>query len=121
MYVFLFFLAPLAIVIAWALARDRRRRRYIRGADIHSGVESAKDQATRWTLRITQDEQGGLTEAFADAWADRDLPCHGEYWLRSRRRAGAPRRRTSASSTAHCGSVTSQGNRSTTGIQQMRS
>ena len=60
MYVFLFVLAPLAIVIAWALARDRRRRRYIRGADIHSGVESAKDQATRWTLRITQDEQGAL-------------------------------------------------------------
>jgi hypothetical protein len=50
-YVFLFFLAPLAIVIAWALARDRRRRRYVRGADIHSDVESAKGQATGWWNR----------------------------------------------------------------------
>ena len=57
MYVFLFFLAPLAIVIAWALARDRRRRRRVPGADVYSAVEDAKDKASRWVLRITQDEQ----------------------------------------------------------------
>jgi hypothetical protein len=74
MYVFLFVLAPLAIVIAWALARDRRRRRHAHGADIQVDVKSAKGRATGWMLRITQDEQGGLTEAFADARVDRDLP-----------------------------------------------
>ena len=74
MYVFLFFLAPLAIVIAWALARDRRRRRRVSRADIHSAVESAKDQASRWVLRIIQDEQGGLTEAFTRR-SRAQMPC----------------------------------------------
>ena len=60
MYVFLFVLVPLAIVIAWALAQDwkRRHRRQAHGADTQSRImtatESAKGRATRWMLRVTQ-------------------------------------------------------------------
>ena len=54
MYAFLFALVPLAIVIAWALAHDmkRRHRRNAGGADMQSRFraarESAKDRAARW-------------------------------------------------------------------------
>ena len=57
MYAFLFVLVPLAIVVAWALAQDRKRRhrRHARGADVRSRVraarESAKDRAAKWMLR----------------------------------------------------------------------
>jgi hypothetical protein len=74
MYAFLFVLVPLAIVVAWALAQDRKRRhrRHAPGADMQSRIraarESAKDRAAKWMLRATQDEQGGLRDAFADAW-----------------------------------------------------
>ena len=68
MYVFLFVLVPLAIVIAWALAQDwkHRHRRHAHGADMQSRIgtatESAKGRASEWMLRVTQDEQGGLTD-----------------------------------------------------------
>ena len=58
MYAFLFVLVPLAIVIAWALAHDRKRRhrRHPRGADMQSRIraarESAKDRAATWMLRV---------------------------------------------------------------------
>ena len=58
MYAFLFVLVPLAIVVAWALAHDRKRRhrRHARGADMQSRVraarESAKDRAAKWMLRV---------------------------------------------------------------------
>ena len=53
MYAFLFVLVPLAVVIAWALAQDRKRRRHhAHGADMQSRFraarESAKDRAARW-------------------------------------------------------------------------
>jgi len=60
MYVFLFVLIPLAIVIAWALAQDwkRRHRRHDHGTNMQSRImtatESAKGRATRWMLRVTQ-------------------------------------------------------------------
>jgi hypothetical protein len=68
MYVFLFVLVPLAIVIAWALAQDwkHRHRRHAHRADTQSRImtatESAKGRATKWMLRVTQDEQAGLTD-----------------------------------------------------------
>lgn len=58
MYAFLFVLVPLAIVVTWALAHDRKRRhrRHAHGADMQSRVraarESAKDRAAKWMLRI---------------------------------------------------------------------
>ena len=73
MYAFLFVLVPLAIVAAWALAQDRKRRhrRHARGADMQSRVraarESAKERAARWMLPVAHDDQGGFTDAFADA------------------------------------------------------
>jgi hypothetical protein len=54
MYAFLFVLVPLAVVIAWALAQDRKRRhrRHAGGADMQSRFraarESAKERAARW-------------------------------------------------------------------------
>ena len=54
MYAFLLVLVPLAVVVAWALAQDRkrRRRRHADGADmglrIRAARESAKDRAARW-------------------------------------------------------------------------
>jgi hypothetical protein len=54
MNVFLFALVPLAIVIAWALAHDlkRRHRRHAGGADMQARFraarESAKERAARW-------------------------------------------------------------------------
>jgi hypothetical protein len=76
MYAFLFVLVPLAIVAAWALAHDRKRRyrRHARGADMQSRIraarQSAQERAAKWMLPVTQDEQGRLTDAFADAWRD---------------------------------------------------
>src|SRR5262249_11233382 len=64
---FLCVLVPLAIVIAWALAQDwkRRHRRHLGAADMQSRIraarESAKERAAKWMLRLAQDEQGGLT------------------------------------------------------------
>jgi hypothetical protein len=58
MHAFLFVLVPLAIVIAWALAHDRKRRHrcYADGADmqlrLRAARESAKERAARWMLRI---------------------------------------------------------------------
>ena len=53
MYAFLFVLVPLAIVVAWALAHDRKRRhRAADGADMQSRIraarESAKERAAKW-------------------------------------------------------------------------
>jgi len=54
MYAFLFALVPLAIVIAWALAHDRKRRhrRPARGPDMQSRIraarQSANERAARW-------------------------------------------------------------------------
>lgn len=65
MYVFLFVLVPLAIVIAWALAQDwkRRHRPRAHGGDMQSRIgaatESAKGRAAKWMLRVTQDERAG--------------------------------------------------------------
>ena len=76
MYPFLFVLVPLAIVAAWALAHDRKRRyrRHARGADMQSRIraarQAAEERAAKWMLPVAQDEQGGLTDAFADAWRD---------------------------------------------------
>lgn len=73
MYAFLFVLVPLAIVAAWALAHDRKRRyrRHTHGADMQSRIraarQSAEERAAKWMLPVAQDEQGGLTDAFADA------------------------------------------------------
>jgi len=57
MYAFLFVLIPLAVVVALALAHNRKRhRRHVGGADmqlrIRAARESAKEQAVRWMLRI---------------------------------------------------------------------
>jgi hypothetical protein len=53
MYAFLFVLVPLAIVAAWALAQDRKRRhrRHASGADIQSRVRGARQSAKRRTAR----------------------------------------------------------------------
>ena len=54
MYAFLFVLVPLAIVIAWALAHDlkRRHRRNAGAGDMQARFraarESAKERAARW-------------------------------------------------------------------------
>lgn len=65
MYAFLFILVPLAIVTAWALAQDRKRRHRRRAyaPDMQSRVraarESAKERAARWMLRGSHDGRAG--------------------------------------------------------------
>jgi hypothetical protein len=71
MYAFLFVLVPLATVVAWALARDRKRRHAhgqtcsrgpgLPGSPRKSGPPSGcYAHHSRW--------QGGRSGAFADAW-----------------------------------------------------
>ena len=62
MYAFLFVLVPLATVIAWALARDRKRR-HAHGADMRSRTraarESAKSGPPSGCYAITHDGRAG--------------------------------------------------------------
>ena len=83
MYAFLFVLVPLATVVAWALARDRKRR-HAHGADMQSRTraarESAKERAAKWMFtRIAHDGRAGAAVP---------SPMPGRTGPPSRRRAG---------------------------------
>ena len=80
MYAFLFVLVPLATVVAWALARDRKRR-HAHGADMQSRTraarESAKERAAKWMLRASLTMAGRAQRCLRRCLAERDLPHAG--------------------------------------------